>query len=84
LTQKKQKVKTKKTFSPQGQLPARFFVGRLRALGFLLVIMSCAQNDKGFKRGRLNGHLQWRHLYKTKKSRLNRDFVCLWVILFLE
>jgi hypothetical protein len=31
LTQKKQKVKTEKTFCPEGQPPARFSVGRLRA-----------------------------------------------------
>jgi len=31
LKQKKQKFKTEKTFYPQGQLPARFSVGRLRA-----------------------------------------------------
>jgi len=31
LIQKNQKIKTEKTFSPQGQLPARFSVGRLRS-----------------------------------------------------
>jgi len=32
LIQKNQKIKTEKTFSPQGQLPARFSVGPLRFL----------------------------------------------------
>jgi hypothetical protein len=36
LKQKNQKFKTEKTFCPQGQLPARFSVGPLRA--FLLVV----------------------------------------------
>jgi len=44
LTQKNQKVKTEKTFCPQGQLPARFSVGRLRAIIFLLSLRGTKQS----------------------------------------
>jgi len=37
----KQKIKTEKTFSPLGQLPARFSVGRLPAFYFSLFYCHC-------------------------------------------
>jgi len=36
LDPKVAKDQDKKTFSPQGQLPARFFVGRLRSLNLMM------------------------------------------------